>query len=131
MKLTWSNVDCTMVKVERDDRPTLIADQSHPEWDLFASQEGIAPYIVPAATPIDPKMVGVEFNGVMCSATKEDQSALVAVMMSIQIQGAGFPSTVFKFENGNEITITLANYQAFIASWLPFRQSFFSVQVAE
>lgn len=33
----------------------------------------------------------------------------------------------FYFENGNTLVITLANYQAFAETWLPFRQSFFAV----
>ena len=88
---------------------------------------GPAPYVAPAPTPVDPKLVGVEFNGVMCSATAADQSGLVAVLMAIQVQGAEFKPTRFEFDNGNSLVITLANYEAFMAVWLPFRQSFFTV----
>lgn len=73
------------------------------------------------------KIVGVEFQGVMCSATSQDQAGLMAVLTGIQMQGAAFPATRFEFENGNVLTITLANYQAFMQTWLPFRQSFFAV----
>lgn len=76
----------------------------------------------------DPKLVGIEFQGVMCSATKDDQNGLMAVLMAIQIQGQAFPPTQFEFQNGNSLIITLANYQSFMAAWLPFRQSFFVVQ---
>lgn len=75
--------------------------------------------------PADPKLAGIEFDGVMCSATKDDQTGLMAVLLAIQLQGAAFPPTRFEFENGNTLVITLANYQAFMAVWLPFRQSFF------
>jgi hypothetical protein len=74
----------------------------------------------------DPKYVGVEFDGVLCSATSADQNGLMAVFLSIQIQGASFVPTRFSFENGSELVITLSNYQAFMAVWLPFRQSFFA-----
>lgn len=73
------------------------------------------------------KLIGVEFNGVMCSATSQDQSGLTAVLLSIQMQGTNFPATRFEFENGSTLVISLANYQAFAAVWIPFRQSFFRV----
>lgn len=74
------------------------------------------------------KMIGIEFDGVMCSATSQDQGGLMAVLTAIQIQGAGFQPTQFQFENGNSLTITRANYQSFISTWLPFRQSFFKAE---
>ena len=77
--------------------------------------------------PPDPKLVGVEFDGVMCSATAADQAGLAAVLLAIQLQGAAFQPTRFYFENGNTLVISLANWQAFAAVWLPFRQSFFAV----
>ena len=84
--------------------------------------------VVSSEPPIpDPKRVGVLFQGVMCSATAADQNGLVAVLMAIQVQGAEFKPTRFEFDNGNSLVITLANYEAFMAVWLPFRQSFFAV----
>lgn len=71
------------------------------------------------------KITGIEFDGVMCSATSQDQAGLIAVLLAIQMQGAKFKPTVFRFANGSELVISLANYQAFMAAWLPFRQSFF------
>jgi hypothetical protein len=76
----------------------------------------------------NPKLVGVEFQGVMCSATGNDQNGLTAVFTAIQVQGAAFPATRFEFDNGNELVITAGpegNYQDFMAVWLPFRQSFY------
>jgi hypothetical protein len=80
---------------------------------------------VQAANIANAKYAGVEFDGVMCSATSADQNGLMAVFLSIQIQGASFVPTRFSFENGSELVITLSNYQAFMAVWLPFRQSFY------
>jgi hypothetical protein len=80
----------------------------------------------PIVTP-DPKLVGIEFEGVMCSATADDQAGLAAVLLAIQLQGAAFQPTRFYFSNGNILVISLANYQAFTGVWLPFRQSFFAV----
>jgi hypothetical protein len=91
-----------------------------------ATETEIASLPVPAEP--DPKLVGIEFQGVMCSATKDDQNGLMAVLMSIQLQGTAFKPVQFEFENGSTLIITRANYQAFTAKWLPFRQSFFTVQ---
>jgi hypothetical protein len=73
----------------------------------------------------DPKLTGIEFEGVMCSATADDQNGLAAVLLAIQMQGSAFQPTRFFFANGNTLVISLENYQAFAAVWLPFRQSFF------
>lgn len=73
----------------------------------------------------DPKLVGVLFEGVMCSATRDDQNGLVAVLTAYQLQGANFKPTKFYFENGNTLILTKDNLQAFIAVWMPFRQSFY------
>ncbi len=83
--------------------------------------------VMPEEAP-NPKLVGVEFQGVMCSATGNDQNGLMAVFTAIQVQGAAFPATRFEFDNGNELVITAGpegNYQDFMDVWLPFRQSFF------
>ena len=74
---------------------------------------------------INPKLVGIEFEGIMCSATKEDQNGLLAVYMAYQIQGDSFEPTVYEFENKNTLILTKNNIQDFIDIWMPFRQSFF------
>jgi hypothetical protein len=79
----------------------------------------------PPAPPPDPKMVGIEFQGVMCSATMYDQNGLLAILTAYQLQGAAFQPTQFEFANGNSLVITKDNIQAFITIWMPFRQSFF------
>ena len=78
----------------------------------------------------DPKLVGIEFEGVMCSATKSDQDGLVAVLVAYQLQGANFQPTKFEFANGNSLVITRENIQSFISIWMPFRQSFFVLEGA-
>lgn len=93
-----------------------------------ALEMGPAPYVAPPPPTPDPKLVGIEFDGVMCSATANDQNGLVAVMMAIQLQGAAFEPTRFEFDNGNTLVISLANYQDLMAVWMPFRQSFFAVE---
>lgn len=72
------------------------------------------------------KLQGVEIDGVMCSATKNDQSGLTAVLTAYQIAGAAFEPTRFRFENGNILVINKSNMKALIAAWMPFRQSFFA-----
>lgn len=75
--------------------------------------------------PLDPKLAGVLFEGVMCSATKEDQSGLVAVLAAFQLAPKVFAPTVFQFANGNRLTLSTDNILKFVGVWMPFRQSFF------
>ena len=75
------------------------------------------------------KMSGVEILGVMCSAPGKDQAGLTAVAVGAtraQLAGGSFAPTVFKFENGAELTITPDNFAEIEAIWTPFRQSFFA-----
>jgi hypothetical protein len=88
--------------------------------------EGNTPEPADPPPPPDPKLVGVLFEGVMCSATRDDQSGLVSVLTAYQLQGANFQPTCFEFANGNSLVLTKSNIQAFIAVWMPFRQSFFT-----
>ena len=119
---------------------TEVAEKDVPEgkpWrivdtdDLPPSNEWLwsdtGPIIAAPAPAPDPKWSGIEFEGVMCSATADDQAGLAAVLLAIQLQGAAFQPTRFYFANGNTLVLSLANYQAFTAVWLPFRQSFFAV----
>lgn len=73
----------------------------------------------------DPKFKGIEFEGVMCSATKNDQNGLIAVLLAFQLQKSVFKSTQFQFDNGNKLTITAENIMQLIGVWMPFRQNFF------
>lgn len=68
------------------------------------------------------KLRGVEFEGIMCSATKEDMWGL----NSVQAYVAGGASTNFKFDNGSVLHLTPDNYVSFMGVWVPFRQSFFN-----
>ena len=74
---------------------------------------------------LDPKLKGVLFEGVWCSATKEDQNGLMAVLTAFQLQGVNFVPTVYEFANGTKLELNKYNIQGFIETWLPFRQSFF------
>ena len=76
------------------------------------------------------KIEGIEILGVMCSATKKDQSGMLAVgfdKLKLDMAGKPFPSTAFLFDNGNTLVITAANYDTVEAAWRPFRRTFFSV----
>lgn len=85
------------------------------------AQEDGAWILVPPV--LDPKLIGVEFQGVMCSATKEDMWGLSAVAPWVQ-EGN---STAFEFDNGNVLVLTPDNYRAFTAVWGAYRASFFPV----
>lgn len=73
----------------------------------------------------DARYVGIDFHGIKCSATKEDQNGLVAVLVAYTLQKAAFQPTEFQFVNGNKLTLTAQNIMEFTAVWMPFRQSFF------
>jgi hypothetical protein len=116
-----------VAEVEPGKVPEFMADwvpagSAGPGW-LYDGEAFTAPSLPTA----DPKLVGVEFQGVMCSATANDQNGLAAVLLAIQLQGPNFQPTRFQFDNGSTLVITLANWEAFAAVWLPFRQSFFAV----
>lgn len=74
----------------------------------------------------DPKLVGVEFEGVMCSATGDDAAGLLQVEAAIRLTGDAI--TPMHFSNGTVHFIGKDNYQAFMAVWVPFRASFFEVK---
>jgi len=60
---------------------------------------------------------GVEFEGVMCSAFKDDQFGLSSIRPYVD-QGMSFD---FEFVNGGILNINPSNVSAFEAVWLPFR----------
>lgn len=69
----------------------------------------------------DAKMAGIDFNGVMVSATAKDQFGLGTIRQFV-LDG----NTVnFEFENGAVVQITPQNVAQLEAVWIPFRQSFF------
>jgi len=75
------------------------------------------------------KTIGIDILGVMCSATKTDQSGLTAVALGVtlaRMANTTFPDTKFEFENGNSLVVTNANFDTIYAAWMPFRQSFFT-----
>lgn len=64
-------------------------------------------------------MTGVDFNGVMCSAFKEDQWGLASIKDFVLAGN----DVVYEFENGNTLELTSSNIAAFEAVWVPYRQS--------
>lgn len=68
------------------------------------------------------KLRGVEFEGVLCSATKEDFWGLSAAEAWIRAGN----SSVWEFHNGNKLELTKDNIDAFYAVWVSFRLSFFA-----
>lgn len=74
------------------------------------------------------KLTGIEILGVMCSAADEDQQGMIAIGFGHLKTGAAFKPTKMKFKNGNELVINVDNIAAVEAIWLPFRQSFFTVE---
>ena len=95
--------------------------QKYLEW----LSEGNTPLPADPPPPPDPKITGIEFEGVMCSATRDDQNGLVAVLVAHALQKENFQPTEFYFVNGNTLVLDAQNIEAFTAVWMPFRQSFF------
>ena len=91
-----------------------------PQGNYVAAVDGT--WIEAEPTPQELKLIGVEFEGVMCSATSEDQAGLSWVLPYIK-DGKEMPQ--FKFQNDNSLLITHDNVAEFEAVWLPFREGFF------
>jgi hypothetical protein len=66
------------------------------------------------------QLQGVEFDGVMCSATKSDAN----IKMYIDDIRSGL-EVEWLFKNGNTLKLTPDNVEQFYNIWLPFRMSFF------
>lgn len=100
--------------------------------DLITSSFDYSGDITDAATMRKKRqMSGVEFNGVMCSATGDDQAGLSALLLKhtvLKLNGMALPDIHFRFENGNVLTINADNIEALDAVWTPFRMSFFPPQ---
>jgi hypothetical protein len=73
------------------------------------------------------KWKGVEFEGVFCSATKEDQWGLNSLLLMYQMNPSGFHPTRFDFVNGSTLILTKENFHSFQKVWIAFRSSFFTV----
>lgn len=93
---------------------------ARPGNDYVAAEDGTWIAMEPI---IDPKLVGVEFQGVLCSATKEDMWGLASIAPWV----AAGNSTAFEFDNGNTLVITPENYREFSEVWGAYRASFFPV----
>jgi hypothetical protein len=107
--------------------PKKIQNHDYLDYLMWVDAGGVTlPKIEP--TPISAKMIGVEFDGKMCSATGSDQSGLMAVFLAHQMQGTSFPDTKFTFQNGTELVLTTTNIPSFISTWIPFRQSFYNAE---
>ena len=100
--------------------PTLASGQWTQAWEVRAYNEGELASQLETSEKAR-KLTGVLFEGVMCSATKEDMWGLNAVNTSI-MQGS---SETFRFDNGNSLLLTPANATDFMGVWVPFRRSFF------
>lgn len=106
------------------DRANLVAAAVSPEVPL--SYRGISllkgEWVQRPLNDAELKMIGVEFEGVMCSATKDDQDGVLAAFVGIN--SGLMTQTNVKFENGSRLVLNADNLAAFGAVWVPFRQSF-------
>jgi hypothetical protein len=107
-----------------------ITQKSHPQTNEQVTEENfesVAKACVSNSEWKDyEKLKGVDVSGVMCSATKDDQAGLSAILLIYQLQGAALKQTEFTFSNGNKLSIGPDNIKLILATWVPFRQSFFT-----
>ena len=118
-----------LARHRRTDKGEWVAREAEPETEYQPTPEEIEAAAEEArrAEEAARKITGIEFEGVLCSATSQDQAGLVAVLLNIQLEGAAFQPTEFHFENGSRLVIHLGNWRQFSEAWRPFRQSFFKV----
>lgn len=114
----YENIEIDDTKIYSQD----LFNEAHQSW------QGIEP-VKQAYKVIDDypeskhwrKRLGVEFEGVMCSALKDDQFGIGSLHQAIKA-GSEFN---FEFENGNTLKLTPSNIDDFMNVWGPFRNSFF------
>ncbi len=75
-------------------------------------------------TDREKKYQGFEYEGIMCSVTKGDQSGLTSVLVGFQ--SGLINKTPFEFENGSILILAQDNINDFAKKWSAFRQQFFT-----
>lgn len=111
--------------VKRDSESNIVAVYAKPQFDGQEFVEGAEVAKTQEQINDELKLIGVEFEGVMCSATSKDMWGLNAVEGWV----AAGQSVPFEFENGNVLVITPTNIVDFKAEWTFFRASFFPMPV--
>lgn len=107
--------------IESDGSQDFLIKSDWTELSMSEIDEVLNPTLTPEEQVAVAKLQGVEFDGVMCSATAQDMWGLKSVEDWIR----GGASTNFKFDNGNTLLLSAENIDAFYAVWVPFRASFF------
>ena len=102
-------------------KPTDVLMQPLPDTENAYSPLPDGTWELTPKTDQEVKLEGIEFEGVMCSATAEDQWGLASIREHV-LNGL---KTNFKFSNGAVITLTPDNMLQLEAVWIPFRASFF------
>lgn len=92
--------------------------------------EKFAEKIGPEAQPLvdeykkqQTKTDGIVFEGVKCSATKDDQNGITAITVLLQARQNDHHN--MHFSNGSVLRLDKNNISDFLETWVPFRSSFF------
>jgi hypothetical protein len=103
---------------------------SHPQTNEPVSESNFLDVAQSCVSPSEwesyLKLQGVNVEGVMCSATKDDQAGLLAVWVDYMGNPNAFHPTRFEFANGNTLVLTKDNLPNFRAVWGAYRRQFFS-----
>ncbi len=69
------------------------------------------------------KLTGFEYDGVMCSGTKDDQNGVTAI--ALMIMNVPESTHNMTFDNGNILKLTAENITDFVTQFSAFRSQFF------
>lgn len=102
--------------------PDVLDDEAHNEW--LDKEPQRLPTMSLNDYPQYPswrKLLGVSYDGVQYSATKEDAWGLGSIESFIRDGN----ETIFEFANGVSLKLSASNFDEFMKVWRPFRQGFF------
>lgn len=117
---------CFLVPLDEEGNPRYPSffSETHDAWLANEPSDPVVKNLADYANyPNWLKLQGVMFDGVKCSATKEDMWGLGSAESLIR----SGTDVLWHFDNGNNLLLTSSNIDAFYSVWVPFRLGFFPV----